>query len=404
VLATNLRLYTPTSQVSTHDEVDHHLRFLRGELDRGLGDEMQRLFPEGYFFSYVLYGLSWVNVALLDPDDAELKEKALREARHALAELDTPAGRAPFSAALDLPYGAFYVGWSNYLRAGLVLLDSGPTSTELAELQQGCDDIVATLKRSASPFLASYPGQSWPVDMYPAMLSVKVCGSEFGAGYDAALADWLDEVDATVDPGFGLVAHRTEPFVEHPRATSQTLIQRFLTELDPERAAVSYERFQQHFVTHRLGMPALREHPQGIDAGGDVDSGPLVLGTSASATVVAIATAQTNNDDRLASALKQELATFGVPVRLPGGTRYALGALPIGDLFAVWARTSHGWLDTPSGPAPSSGVVWWWRVPTHLLSVAGVFALWFVLWPGARGRLRLRARTQEPKMGHDRVL
>ena len=103
------------------------------------------------------------------------------------------------------------------------------------------------------------------------MVSVATC--EAKQPDDGSIIDaWLDEVDTTIDPTFGLVAHRTEPYKEHPRATSQTLIARFLADLDPERAQVTYERFRDQFLTSRLGIPAIKEHPPGVDAGGDVDS------------------------------------------------------------------------------------------------------------------------------------
>jgi hypothetical protein len=38
------------------------LRFQRDSLERGSAEEMQRLFPEGYPFSYLLYGLTWIQV------------------------------------------------------------------------------------------------------------------------------------------------------------------------------------------------------------------------------------------------------------------------------------------------------------------------------------------------------
>lgn len=78
------------------------LAYLRSALAGGAADRMQQLFPEGYFFSYVLYGLTWVDVGTrAEPHRAE----ALAQARWALAHLDSPAGQAPFAAGLAPPYG-----------------------------------------------------------------------------------------------------------------------------------------------------------------------------------------------------------------------------------------------------------------------------------------------------------
>src|SRR4051812_5386030 len=64
----NARLYTPSSvsydEAHIRDDVLPQLRFLRTALDNGAGEEMQRLFPEGYFFTNMLYGLTWAEVGM----------------------------------------------------------------------------------------------------------------------------------------------------------------------------------------------------------------------------------------------------------------------------------------------------------------------------------------------------
>lgn len=392
VFAVNLRLYTPISGPATHDDVASHLSYLRGQLDGGLAEDMQQQFPEGYFFSYVLYGLTWVNVA--DGDvEPDLRAKALAEARFAMDALDSSPGRAPFSPGLVPAYGAFYVGWSNLLRAGILRLQSTPAPAELDALFDACDEILAALAVADTPFLASYPGQVWPVDMYPAMVSVRACAefaevSTSSQRYVDEIDRWLDEVDETINPSEGLVRHRTEPYVEHPRATSQTLILRFLADLDPERARLGYERFRQDHRVSPFGLAGIREHPPGIDRGGDVDSGPLVRGVSLSASVVAIGTAEVNGDGDLARRLRQQGAAFGFPIWLPGGKRYVAGLLPIGDLFVVWASTDHRWFESPAEPLPSD-LPWWWRLPTHALSLALAGGVGLLVVRRRKGRVDL---------------
>ncbi|MFC6013545.1 hypothetical protein [Nocardia lasii] len=43
------------------------LAFVRDALDEGSDTAAQQLFPEGYLFSNVLYGLTWVQAAHTDP-------------------------------------------------------------------------------------------------------------------------------------------------------------------------------------------------------------------------------------------------------------------------------------------------------------------------------------------------
>lgn len=115
-----LRLVLPaTAATGEPPGVYRQLAFIRAALQDGAAEQAQRLFPEGYFFSHVLYGLAWVELGHRRPDE---RAAALREARWALARLDGPAGRAPFDPSLDPPFGVFYRGWSNWLLGGVLSL------------------------------------------------------------------------------------------------------------------------------------------------------------------------------------------------------------------------------------------------------------------------------------------
>lgn len=72
--------------------VDRQLSYLRAALDDGAGEDAQAMFPEGWFFAHALYGLARVETGLRQP--AEGRDEALREARWALARLESPAGTA----------------------------------------------------------------------------------------------------------------------------------------------------------------------------------------------------------------------------------------------------------------------------------------------------------------------
>ena len=96
-----------TAPADTASSVRRQLVFLRSSLEDGAAARAQSQFPEGYFFLYALYGL------------AEVDQDSLADARWALSELDSDAGREPFSAGLTPAYGVFYRGWLNWLPADL---------------------------------------------------------------------------------------------------------------------------------------------------------------------------------------------------------------------------------------------------------------------------------------------
>ncbi|GIG87127.1 hypothetical protein Pen02_20630 [Plantactinospora endophytica] len=388
-----VRLVAPATAGPTADPpgVRRQLSFLRAELDSGAGTAAQQLFPEGYFFLHTLYGLSWVELGQRAAEDD--RETALREARWALDRLDSPAGREPFSPDLTPSYGVFYRGWANWLRGGVLSLQPD-RSRDPAELARFTDDSVAlgaAFDASASPYLPAYPGQAWPVDSTVAVASLRLHDALLPARFGGTVDRWLAGVRQRLDPGTGLLPHRVdaetgEP-VEVARATSQSMLLRFLVDVDPAFAREQYLGFRDRFVPTPLGLgPAVREYPTGMSGPGDVDSGPLLLGVSLSATVVTLGTAQVHGDAALAGALANYGELAGVPVDTPWSKRYAFGAMPIGDAFLAWSKTARPWVSAPAA-APPESISGWWRLPLLTLLVLVGAAPWL---PALLARRRRR--------------
>lgn len=380
--------------------VTRQLAFLREALHDGAAEQAQQLFPEGYFFLHVLYGLAWVEVGMREP--IGVGADAVHEARWALQRLDSPAGREPFSADLLPAYGVFYRGWSNWLRGGMLSLQP-VADRDPADVQRFEDDSAAlatAFNASPSPFLAAYPGQAWPVDSTVAMASLRLHDRLFAARFAGTIGRWTDGVRRRLDPGTGLLPHRVDPgtgqTAESARGSSQSIIQRFLVEIDPSFAADQYLRFRDRFVVRPLGLgPGVREYPRGADGPGDIDSGPLLLGVSLSASVVTIGAAQVHGDGPLASALANYAELAGLPVDTPWTKRYALGRLPIGDAFLAWSKTARPWT-APTPPAPARTVPWWWQLPLlTLLTGLGVLPWLPALGPRIR-RVGARSAGAQP--------
>ncbi|MGN9841038.1 hypothetical protein ACTMTI_23225 [Nonomuraea sp. H19] len=372
--------------------VRRQLAFLRPALDAGAGDEAQALFPEGYFFLHALYGLSWVELGMREPP-GERRAIALREARWALARLDSPPGRDPFSPDLTPPYGVFYQGWSNWLRGGAISLQE-TGQRDAAEQRRFAADSAAlgrAFDASASPYLEAYPGQAWPVDSTVAMASLRLHDTLLPPRFTATTERWLREARRRLDPRTGLLPHRVDPATGEPaevaRGTSQSIIQRFLVDLDPAFAREQYARFRDRYVVSPLGLgPAVREYPDGVDGPADVDSGPLPLGVSLSASAVTLGAAQVHGDTPLAAALANYGELAGLPIDTPATKRYAFGLVPVGDAFLAWSKTARPWITQVPAPPPA-GISWWWRVP--LLTVLAVIGVgpWL---PALRRRLSRR--------------
>lgn len=383
LLIPNLRLYRPSIYSTNRTEADvvPQLNFVGDALRHNAGERMQRLFPEGFFFTHVLYGLTWVEMGLTAQPGTAHHTQALREARWSLQQLDSPAGRAPFLGATNPPLGVFYVGWSTWLRGGILKLQPSD-QRDVAEIERfvmDCALLAEAFDHSTTPFLAAYPHQAWPVDSVVAIAGLRLHDTLLPTRFKQTIDGWLSRAQSRLDPATGLLPHQvdsiTGQMLQGARGSSQSLLLRFLPEVDAPWASEQYRLFRQQFVTTQFGVPAVREYPLGIDGEGDVDSGPLIFGISASATVVALGAARVNGDQELSQALVQAIDAAGMPLSWNGQKWYGFGQVPVGDAFLAWAKAARPTDESVAASDWQPIVPWWWRLPLNAGSVVVIALL-----------------------------
>jgi hypothetical protein len=272
------------------------------------------------------------------------------------------------------------------LRGGLIALKQSDAA-DLDAFTSESVEIATAFRIARTPYLASYPGQAWPVDSVVAIASLRLYDSLVAPRFGQVARNWVATAKQHLDPATGLLPHQVAPQLVGARASSQGIAQRFLVDVDPTFARAQYASFRNEFVT-RLGV---REYPKGSAGKGDVDSGPLVLGMSLSATVVTLGAAQVQNDP-LADRLDREGELVGLPWTGLTTKRYLFGAMPIGDAFLAWSKTARPFV---AGEQAKSDGTWWWRVPWLVLLWLPALVLWGSWRYGRRGRRRLR-RTATP--------
>ena len=162
------------------------------------------------------------------------------------------------------------------------------------------------------------------------------------------------------------------------------MIQRFLVDIDPAFARAQYEIFTDRFG-NGIGV---REYPKGTAGQGDGDSGPLILGMSLSATVVALGAARVQHDP-VANRLSREGELLGLPLTGLKTKRYLFGAMPIGDAFLAWSASARPLVATEQ-PKLEGGSPWWW-LPWLLVLLLPALILW--------GFVRFRPRRR-PRRAH----
>lgn len=370
-------------------------------LRQGQGASMQRIFPEGWFFSHALYGMAWVNVGLQSKDES-VRAQAANEARWVLQMMERPEGIGPFQAATQVQHGIFYLGWKNRLLGGLLALrpESAATFDETEAFRQQSRQLAAAFRAQPTRHLDAYPGHAWPCDNVMALASLKLHDSLFEPRYTDVIESWLKFTREHLDPQTQLIVHKIDAadgrMLIPARASTQVYILTLLPELDPDFAREQYAMFRKQFVQDWLGYLPVREYPQGISGSGDVDTGPLILGISPSASVVSIAAARANGDVELAERNIILSETIGVPWSSGNEKCFGLGAIVVADAFLVWGKTLTPWTPTPEASFPASTPVWWrWRI--HVVSLLIASALVWGIW-----RL-VPKRTGRPESSGDSI-
>lgn len=344
VLWMNIAVHTAPAigSAAERENLLDQLRYAQHRIHNGLGDEMQRLFPEGNDFTHALYGLAWCGYARSgDAKDPERK-RAMREALWALAQMDRPDVQARFSANASPRYGAFHAGWRNML-LGRIVEAQGTEHNPLllGQFIRNSADIARAFADSQSPYLESYPGKAWPADAVVAMASLCLHDRLIGPKHRELIARWVVQVRSRLDERV-LIPHEWD--VDHDRVaqgargSSQALMNAFLPGIDTVLATHQYMWYRKWFLVQPMGMPVLREHPHGIRTGGDIDSGPLIFGVGGAATLVNAAAARAN--DEAIQAHVADGVTEGLAFASEGNERrYFFGAMPIADLFIAWGRS-----------------------------------------------------------------
>jgi hypothetical protein len=391
ILKTNWHLWTVSSQSyqGIGPDVIPQLTNIKQRLQAGEGDRMQQLFPEGWFFSHIIYGYSWVNVGLTDTTQ---RSRAIEEVEWTLAQADSPKGIGPFSRDTQVPRGVFYLAWTNRLLGGLLKLQSPEERSRLNidRFQAQSALLAAAYEKSPRLTLEAYPGMAWPCDQVVAMSSLALHDELFGHHYRPLIQRWVSHIQQNLDPKTQLIPHKVDAengSIEiAARSSSQVYLLPFLMELDREFARQQYQQFRRQFVVPTLGLIPLREYPIGVPGKGDVDTGPLIFGLSATSNITSLAVAKAYDDRALFDSGLLITETLGLPWQWSGQKSYGLGQLIVIDDFLVWGKTLVPWTQQAPMVAPDR------RPSLHRgVWLLGSIGLLLILWtPILRSRKQAR--------------
>ena len=256
----------------------------------------------------------------------------------------SPEARAIFDEHLTLSYGAFYTGWSNYLLGRKLSLEKPAmrNTEEVKYFQQQCALIAGAINQYTSPYLESYYQAAWPADIMVCAASLRLHDKLFKPRYKTTLHTWLGKVKNTLDAK-GLIPHLVHPVTgqarEGARGCSQSLMLIFMYEIDPIFGKQQFDLYKKNFPDERLGLPGIREYPNGTAGAGDIDSGPVIFQLGAAASIVGMRTFATYDEASQAYAIQCGIEAFGFAIQGNNEKKYILGMLPMADAFITWAET-----------------------------------------------------------------
>lgn len=338
---------------------------------------METLYPEGFVFTYALYALAWSEVASLLPPESVSQQEGVQEIAFSLEQLQSKNGTMDFNAALPLPYGAFYRGWTTYV-AGKFLQLLPPAqrdSAQIARFQNDCEAIARSIQATENPYLESYTDMAWPADNIVCLAALALHDRFLEPRYQSVRTIWLARIKTTLDIRYQLIPHRydlaTQQSPEGVRGASQSLMLCFLPQIDSDFAQQQYQNYRSHFLTYRLGLPGIREYPDGTGLG-DIDSGPVIMGIGGAASIVGIRASALQKDWQLHVPLRQSVKALLFPKDAGKERSYLFGQLPIIDAFMAWSNAGI----CQTNPLESDS----WRWKFQVISLCFLAFLGALLW------------------------
>ena len=210
--------------------------------------------------------------------------------------------------------GHAYLGYTNLAFGMLRLLEPAHPVTALH------DRVTAALARrlgaASTGVIETYPGEIYPPDVIAVAVSIALHARATGSDHRRMLDPWWRTFSALyVDPESGLLVQAVGPDGAGVGRASGTALAAYLLGLvDRSRSLALYRALARRQHRTLLGFGGVREYPSAVENAGDIDSGPLVLGISASASAFTIGGARLHGDREVFTELMRSAYLFGVPV------------------------------------------------------------------------------------------
>ena len=340
--------YVPFCENGVNKDVLKQLKHLENSIKNDKIDfENQHLFPEGYFFTNVLYGLAWADLLKGIDRQNPIFQKGVSEIKWSISKLNSNDGRGIFSSKTPLPFGAFYNGWLTYL-VGNYLQVAGVQNADselLHFFENQCAIIQLAMSKTDLPYLETYIGQVWPADNILCVASLSLHDLLTTPQYKSTIFAWMQRIKLHLDAKTGMIPHvysvRKNEGVGEVRGSSQSLMLCFLPAIDSVFAREQFDLYKKMFIQNKLGLSAVREFPLNTEGSGDVDSGPIIWDVGPVASVVGVKAMAENHDFELYTSIRNTIEAFGFSSENADFKHYLFNKLPIADAFIAWTNARN---------------------------------------------------------------
>lgn len=244
---------------------------------------------------------------------------------------------------LDDERGHAYLGYVALALGALRAVD--PATPRAALHDRIVDSLARRLARSSSGALETYPGESYPCDLAAVVGAIGQHARLTGVDRRALLSRMSAVYRARwIDPATGYLAQTVDPATGAPtspgRGSGTALSSYFLSFADPALARALGVAVARTGTRTLAGFGGVLEYAPGSSGHGDIDSGPVVLGVSVSATGFALASARQLGDRDRFVAFYRTASLFGVPVARGEGRGFLAGG-PIGNAILLAMLTAR---------------------------------------------------------------
>lgn len=317
-------LITPYSETLRNRSIRNQISYIDEIMKNEFDDTLQKRFPEGKVFSNAIFSLAVIEFC---EKNKNCTNKYAEIIDSNIKRILSKTALQPFNANMNPKYGIFYNGWTQFVLKNYQNSDLFKYSKIKYKVKNQYSIIeqrLLTEQYDSLRILDSYLGSNWPADNFIGLLTIE----------DENIREkWINKIFETSEHESGLVNHAGSQ-KGTIRGSSQAMITYCLNEVGYNKIEDYNKDFKNILVDEYLNIQLVKENEDGSNTM-DVDSGPVVFGYGASATIMNIkAQASINNGKHKFT--WAAMNTISCPINVLGKKYYLLKKEPMFDIFMLW--------------------------------------------------------------------